>query len=139
MINIRTILVLFILMSVCILTDAQYIRQGNKYVQISNRHRRYDGDIKDQFYYRDVNYVFAIGILYRSYIGECTLDSLKVSGSVMNGKENGLFSFYLMNGSLIATAEMKSGKLYGRATFYIDNQTPELYVKNRRIIKNITP
>lgn len=137
--HLRTILVLFILVGACISTDAQYIRQGNKYVQVSNKHCRYNGAIQDQFYYRDVNYVFVIGVIYKSYVGEYAFDSLKVSGGVMQGKENGLFSFYLMDGTLMATAEMKSGRLYGKATFFLDTQTPELYVKNRRIIKDSTP
>lgn len=134
MTKIRALLVLFMLMCIFFPCDAQYVRHNNHYVQKAKNNCRYDGYIEDQFYYRDVNYVFVIGSIYKSYSGVCPLDSIKVAGNVKRGREDGLFSFYLVDGSLVAKAEMKSGKINGKVTFFIDSHIIEIYIKNRRII-----
>ncbi|MDD6582274.1 MAG: hypothetical protein PUF10_06330 [Bacteroidales bacterium] len=136
MTKIRALLVLSMLMCIYLHSEAQYVRHNNHYVQKAKKHCRYDGYIEDQFYYRDVDYVFVIGSIYKSYSGVGTLDSIKVAGNVKRGKENGLFSFHLVDGSLIAKAEMKSGKINGKVTFFLENHTIELYIKNRKIIPN---
>ena len=134
MTKIRVLLVLLMLMSIYLSSDAQYVRHNNHYVQKAKKTCRYDGYIEDQFYYRDVNYVFVIGSVYKSYSVVGTLDSIKVAGNVKRGKESGLFSFYLVDGSMIAQAEMNAGKINGKVTFFLDNHIIELYIRNRKII-----
>ena len=122
------------LVNICAITNAQYIRHGNKYVQESKKHCAYNGMIEDQFYYRDRNHTFLIGIIFKSYARVSALDSIKVVGSVKRGKEDGLISFHLIDGRQIATAEMKSGRINGIVTVFLEDHKIELYARNRRII-----
>lgn len=135
-INLRKILVLFTLMGVCLFTNAQYVRRGKIYTA-PNNHCRYNGSIEEQFYYRDKKcvYVNVIASIYISFLGEYSLDSIKVFGNIKNGKEDGLFSFYLMDGQLMATAEMKKGKIKGKVNVYFDERSFEYEIRHRKIIR----
>ena len=133
--NICNIFLLSILTFVCLFANAQYIRKGRIYVYDSNKYLKYNGCITEQYHYKEKMYINVINCIYTSLLGENSVDSIIVSGNVKNGRENGIFSFYLVDGHLFAIAEMEKGKINGNVTIFYANRKYNYQIKNRKLIK----